>query len=92
MIDSETFDTDGTEPPEPPPTVFEVFNPDATIGVACNRDGSVVGVHIDDDARESSDAWVADQILRLSRLAHQKSRLGLRAEMERNGTDPFTLR
>ncbi|GAA5062270.1 hypothetical protein [Nocardia callitridis] len=69
----------------------EVFNPDHTVGVACARDGEVVGLHITDDARDNGDAWLAAEILRIARLAHAKSRLGLRKEMEYKGTRPYTI-
>ncbi|MFE2961011.1 hypothetical protein [Nocardia tengchongensis] len=70
---------------------YEVFNPDNTAGVACNRDGEIVGLHLTDEARDNGDPWLADELLRLARLAHAKSRLGLRAEMEHNGTRPYTV-
>ncbi|MFF3569891.1 hypothetical protein [Nocardia jiangxiensis] len=70
---------------------YEVFNPDHSVGVACGRDGEIVGLHITDDARDNGDAWLAAEIVRLARLAHQKSRVGLRAEMEFNGTRPYTI-
>ncbi|WP_433683859.1 hypothetical protein [Nocardia sp. CA-119907] len=70
---------------------YEVFNPDHTVGVACGRDGEVVGLHITDEARDSGDSWLAAEVVRLARLAHMKSRVGLRAEMEYNGTRPYTI-
>ncbi|WP_405136713.1 hypothetical protein [Nocardia sp. NBC_01388] len=82
---------------EPPPApdwrtmTYEVFNPDHTVGVACDRDGEMIGLHLTDDARDNGDAWLAAEILRLARLAHLKSRVGLRVEMEYNGTRPFTV-
>lgn len=72
-------------------TVYEVFNPDHTVGVACDRDGEVIGMHLTDDARENGDAWLSAEIVRLARLAHLKSRVGLRAEMEHNGALPYTV-
>ncbi|WP_328391705.1 hypothetical protein [Nocardia sp. NBC_00416] len=74
-----------------PPQVHEVFNPDHTAGVACDRDGEIVGLHITDDARENGDAWLGAEILKLARLAHAKSRLGLRREMEANGARSYTI-
>ncbi|MBY8862740.1 hypothetical protein K7711_40165 [Nocardia sp. CA2R105] len=70
---------------------YEVFNPDHSVGVACGRDGEIVGLHITDDARDNGDTWLCSEIVRLARLAHQKSRVGLRAEMEFNGTRPYTI-
>ncbi|MEC3920203.1 hypothetical protein [Nocardia sp. CDC160] len=70
---------------------YEVFNPDNNVGVACNRDGEVVGLHITDEARDNGDAWLADEIVRLARLAHLKSRVGLRAEMEYKGSSAYTV-
>ncbi|MEU7632224.1 hypothetical protein AB0C34_19890 [Nocardia sp. NPDC049220] len=70
---------------------YEVFNPDHTVGVGCNRDGEIIGLYITDDARDNGDSWLAAEILRLGRLAHMKSRVGLRAEMEHNGTRSYTI-
>lgn len=86
------FDVDeGAPAPDWRRMVYEVFNPDHTCGVACDRDGEIVGLHITDDARENGDAWLAAEILKLARLAHMKSRVGLRAEMEYKGTRPYTI-
>ncbi|MFE9575202.1 hypothetical protein ACFYO1_02355 [Nocardia sp. NPDC006044] len=71
--------------------IYEVFNADRTAGVACNRDGEVIGMHLTDEACDNGDIWLADQLLRLARLAHMKSRVGLRAEMEYNGTRSYTV-
>ncbi|MFB8281075.1 hypothetical protein [Nocardia colli] len=70
---------------------YEVFNPDRTVGVACSRDGAMIGVHISDDARDNGDTWLAAEIVKLARLAHLKSRVGLRTEMEQKGTKPYTI-
>ncbi|MEU1985861.1 hypothetical protein [Nocardia sp. NPDC019395] len=74
-----------------PPQVYEVFNPDHTVGVACDRDGEIVGLHITDDARDNGDTWLSAEILKLAGLAHTKSRLGLRREMEANGARAYTI-
>lgn len=74
-----------------PPQVHEVFNPDHTVGVACDRDGEIVGLHITDDARENGDSWLSAEILKIAGLAHAKSRLGLRREMETNGARSYTI-
>lgn len=88
--------TDGAEsgPGEEPDwrsMIYEVFNPDHTAGVACNRDGEVIGLHITDEARDNGDSWLSAELLRLARLAHTKSRVGLRAEMEYKGTRSYTI-
>ncbi|GAB2559288.1 hypothetical protein [Nocardia heshunensis] len=70
---------------------YEVFNPDHTVGVACNRDGEIIGLHLTDDARDNGETWLAAELVRLARLAHHKSRLGLRTEMEHNGTRGHTI-
>ncbi|MBL1079759.1 hypothetical protein JK358_35695 [Nocardia sp. 2] len=71
--------------------VFEVFNPDSSVGVGCNREGEVIGLHLNDDARDNGDSWLAEEILRVAQLTHLKSRLGLRREMESNGVLPHTV-
>jgi hypothetical protein len=73
------------------PVVYEVYNPEQTVGVVCDREGVVIGMHIDDEILYEGDDVVAATIRRVAALAHQKSRVGLRAEMERNGTDAVTL-
>lgn len=70
---------------------YEVFNPDHTVGVACNRNGEIIGMHLTDEAQENGDTWLAAEILRVAKLAHQKSRVGLRAEMESRGTRSYTI-
>ncbi|WP_280393739.1 hypothetical protein [Nocardia brasiliensis] len=70
---------------------YEVFNPDRSVGVACSRDGAVIGLHLTDEARDNGDTWLAAEIVKLARLAHMKSRVGLRAEMEHKGTKPYTV-
>ncbi|NKY34781.1 hypothetical protein HGA13_17110 [Nocardia speluncae] len=75
----------------PAPQIHEVFNPDHTVGVACGRDGEVVGMHITDDAKENGEVWLSAEILKVAGLAHAKSRLGLRREMEANGARAYTV-
>ncbi|MGI5220927.1 hypothetical protein [Nocardia sp. CA-290969] len=99
MADEYDFDDDytdaaddfGAAAPAAAPQVHEVFNPDHTVGVACDRDGEIVGLHITDDARENGDTWLSAEILKLAGLAHAKSRLGLRREMEANGARSYTI-
>ncbi|MEU2036529.1 hypothetical protein [Nocardia amamiensis] len=93
-IDTDDFDVDDdldAAPPDWRSRTYEVFNPDHTVGVGCDRDGEIIGLHITDDARDNGDTWLAAEIVRLARLAHAKSRVGLRAEMEYNGTRPYTI-
>lgn len=84
---------DDDQPPAPDwrTMTYEVFNPDHTVGVACDRDGEIIGLHLTAEARDNGDDWLAAEILRLARLAHLKSRVGLRVEMEYNGTRSFTV-
>ncbi|WP_406271768.1 hypothetical protein OH799_31405 [Nocardia sp. NBC_00881] len=92
-IDMDDFDPDDfdTAPPDWRNMTYEVFNPDHTAGVGCDRDGEIIGLHITDDARDNGDTWLAAEIVRLARLAHMKSRVGLRAEMEYKGTRSYTI-
>lgn len=91
--DDYDYDFEGEQAGEPAvsPQVHEVFNPDHTVGVACDRDGEVVGLHITDEARENGDSWLSAEILKIAALAHAKSRLGLRREMEANGARSYTV-
>ncbi|MGK8508985.1 hypothetical protein ACRS5S_13300 [Nocardia asiatica] len=92
-IDVDDFDDEevDTPPPDWRNLTYEVFNPDHTVGVGCDRDGEIIGLYITDEARDNGDEWLASQIVRLARLAHAKSRVGLRAEMEYKGTRPYTI-
>ncbi|MFE3081482.1 hypothetical protein [Nocardia tengchongensis] len=87
----EPFTTDDPQAQDWRSMTYEVFNPDHTAGAASNRDGEVVGLFITDDARDNGDSWLADEIVRLARLAHLKSRVALRAEMVANGTHSHTI-
>ena len=91
--DTATEEFDDEQPPTPDRqhAIYEVFNPDGTAGVACNGDGEIVGMHITDEARDNGEPWLSREIVRLAKLAHAKSRVGLRAEMERNGARPYTI-
>lgn len=93
-IDMDDLDVDDdfdAAPPDWRSRTYEVFNPDHSVGVGCDRDGEIIGLYITDDARDNGDDWLAREIVRLARLAHTKSRVGLRAEMEYNGTRPYTI-
>ncbi len=78
-------------PAAPRKSTYEVFNPEGSVGVACGRDGEVVGMHITDEARENGDRWLAAEIVKLAELAHMQSRVGLRKKMEAKGTRPYTI-
>lgn len=84
-------DDEADETPDFEQRTFEVFNPDGSVGVACNRDGEIVGLHLTDDARENGDTWLAAEVVKVARLAHMRSRVGLRAEMEFKGARPYTI-
>jgi hypothetical protein len=91
MTGTSPDDLDAAEQPDWQNMTYEVFNPDHTVGVACNRDGEVIGMHITDEARDNGDTWLSEEIVRLARLVHMKSRVGLRTEMERKGSRPYTV-
>lgn len=80
--------SDGTEVSTTPDwanLIYEVFNPDYSVGVACDRSGAVVGLHLGDEVWENTDAWLAAEILRVAKLAYLKSRVGRRTELLYNG-------
>ncbi|MEU1544949.1 hypothetical protein [Nocardia sp. NPDC005745] len=94
QVDDYDFDDDDQPEAAAPDwrnMTYEVFNPDHTVGVGCDRDGEIIGLYITDDARDNGDEWLASQIVKLARLAHAKSRVGLRAEMEFKGTRSYTI-
>ncbi|WP_280463603.1 hypothetical protein [Nocardia carnea] len=71
-----------------PQQIFEVFNPDYSVGVACDSAGIIVGLHLGEEIGEQSDAWLAAEILRLARLARMKSDVGRRQRLLDNGMLP----
>jgi hypothetical protein len=71
------------------PVSYEVFNPDHSVGVACDRDGEIIGLHIGVGVRDNTDSWLAAEILLLTRLAYQKSLVCRREEMLARGTPPY---
>ncbi|MGQ4617284.1 hypothetical protein [Nocardia sp. R7R-8] len=75
-------------PPDWLTSIYEVFNPDYSVGVACDRSGTIVGLHLGDEVWENTDSWLAAEIVRVARLAYQKSRVGRRAELLYNGALP----
>ncbi|MEV6280184.1 hypothetical protein [Nocardia sp. NPDC051832] len=85
------FEDQNSEEPDWRAMSYEVFNPDHTVGVACDREGQVRGLHLTDAARDQGDSWLSAEILRITTLAHMKSRVGLRAEMEYKGVPSYTV-
>jgi hypothetical protein len=75
-------------PPEWRNVVYEAFNPSYSVGVACNRSGMIVGLHLGDEVFEHADDWLAREIVRVARLAYLKSRVGRRGELLDNGGLP----
>jgi hypothetical protein len=63
------------------PVSFEVFNPDYSVGVACDRSGLIVGLHLGDEVWDNTDEWLAREIIRVARLARLKSQAGRRLEL-----------
>ncbi|RJO79856.1 hypothetical protein D5S18_00850 [Nocardia panacis] len=85
------WDDDATAAPDWNRMVYETLNPDNSVGVACSRSGEIVGMHIAEEARDNGDAWLSAEILRVAKLAHMKSRVGLRAEMAYQGAETSTI-
>lgn len=79
------------EEPVSSPQFYEVFNPDHSVGIACDENGVIVGLHIDEAVRDSTESWLAAEILRVARLAYCKSQVGLRAARAANGVLPHVL-
>ncbi|MEV2226063.1 hypothetical protein AB0E01_40285 [Nocardia vinacea] len=75
-------------PPRGSDRIYEVFNPDYSVGVACEQSGRIVGLHVGDDVWENTDSWLADEIQRVARLAYLKARVGRRAELLDRGVAP----
>ncbi len=84
---SESEEAGAASPPRP--VSYEVFNPDHSVGVACDQDGEIIGLHIGAGVRDSTDSWLAAEILLLARLAYQKSLVGRREEMLARGTPSY---
>ncbi|MBF6414589.1 hypothetical protein [Nocardia cyriacigeorgica] len=77
-------------PPAAETVHYEVFNPDFSVGVACDRSGMIVGIHLGDEVWANTDHWLAAEIVRVARLAYLKARLGRREELLADGTPPRT--
>lgn len=64
--------------------VFEAASRDAVIVVSVGRHGNTLGVQLEAAVMELSDAELANRIIQLNTLAHLRSQLALRLEMENN--------
>ncbi|WP_280422363.1 hypothetical protein [Nocardia carnea] len=71
--------------------IFQVFNPDYSVGVACDLAGVIVGIHLGDEVVEYSDSWLAAEILRLARLARMKADVGRRQALIDSGMLPHAV-
>ncbi|WP_454198132.1 hypothetical protein [Nocardia sp. Marseille-Q1738] len=65
-----------------------MFNPDYSVGVACEQGGRIVGLHLGDEIWENTDSWLAGEIQKVARLAYLKARVGRRAELLDRGVSP----
>lgn len=68
--------------------IYEVFDPDYSVGVACDQSGMIVGLHLGEEVWQNTDEWLADELVRVARLAHLKSQVGRRTELLYNGALP----
>nr|VTP02313.1 hypothetical protein BIN_B_04465 [Mycobacterium riyadhense] len=64
--------------------VFEAASRDAAIVVRVGRGGNTLGVQLEPAAMKLSDAQLANRIVQLNTLAHLRSQLALRLEIENN--------
>lgn len=71
-------DTEASFPASEAGRIYEVFNTDYSVGVACNTAGVIVGLHLGDEIVDNTDAWLAVEIVRVARLARMKSEVGRR--------------
>jgi uncharacterized protein DUF2694 len=62
--------------------VFEAASRDDSIVVAVGRSGNSLGVALQESALRLSDAELANRIIRLNTLAHLRSQLALRLELD----------
>lgn len=88
MPDVRSLDTPELQPVRRVDRVFEVFNPDYSVGVACDLAGVIVGLHLGDEVWENTDVWLASEIVRVARLARMKSQVGRRMALLDNGALP----
>ncbi|MGO4649499.1 hypothetical protein AB4305_31865 [Nocardia sp. 2YAB30] len=65
-----------------------MFNSDYSVGVGCDRNGLIIGLHLGEEVRENGNSWLAAEILRIARLAYLKAGVRRRAEMLDNGGSP----
>lgn len=61
---------------------YEVFNYDRTVGARANRAGEITGVVWTDAAHARGETYIIDQLMIVTGLAQDKSRVGMRREME----------
>ncbi|MEU4432313.1 hypothetical protein ACH474_10820 [Nocardia rhamnosiphila] len=88
MAEMNASDETGMQSSARGPRIFEVFNPEYSVGVACALSGEIVGVHLGEEIWENDDAWLAAEILRVARLAYMKSQVGRRASLLERGALP----
>ncbi len=81
-------DGEASPPRNPGRRIYEVFNADYSVGVACNTAGVIVGLHLGDEVVDNTDAWLAAEVVRVARLARMKSEVGRRAILIERGVLP----
>ncbi|WP_280273150.1 hypothetical protein [Nocardia wallacei] len=87
-MNRDTVESSEAGAPDRRNAIYEVFNPDYSVGAACDHNGMIVGLHVGEEVRQNTDDWLADELLRVARLAHLKSQVGRRAELLHNGASP----
>lgn len=88
MLDVSSLDTAEPQPTRPSVAIFEVFNPDYSVGVACNLAGVIIGLHLGEEVWENTDSWLSAEVLRVARLARMKSQVGRRMTLLNEGALP----
>ncbi|WP_157106028.1 hypothetical protein [Nocardia sienata] len=68
--------------------IYEVFNSDYSVGVACNTAGVIIGLHLGESIMDNTDAWLAAELVRVARLARMKSEVGRRTILLERGVLP----
>ena len=68
--------------------MFEAAARDASVIVTVGRHGDTLGVQLEPAAMQLTDAEIANRIVRLNTLAHLRSQLAQRLEMENNPLAP----
>jgi hypothetical protein len=64
--------------------VFEAASQDDAVVVAVGRSGNSLGVYLEAPAMRLTDAELASRIVKLNTLAHLRSQVALRNELERH--------